>query len=750
MNHSAHRDNWTAGEPVRKSRAARLQWSNHAAFDVVGVGLNATDTIAVVSRFPAYAGKAPILKEVLAPGGQVASALAPAPDWACGPNISARWATTSAAAFRCKAWRKPAWTLPDVKVRPNCATQLAYIVVDASTGERTVFWRRDPACESTRRRLRKSRSSADACCTSTVTIRRRWRAPPPSPARTAFRSRWTWTPFTPDLKMCFRTPITWWPARSFLRPGRDWPIPSQALEKLQEEYGMKLAAMTLGAHGSLARYEGRFVYSPAYMVDAIDTTGAGDVFHGAFCYAVLEGMPMLRALEFSNAMAALNCTALGARGGIRGLEEIGALMAGGRRRSLPELAARAAVPRSERMLAHSNAFPVRVTQRSYSRPVVTVALIVVNVMVFLHEFSLDRYSLNYFIGLYSLRARPTFTSRISSRTCSFMRAGFICWATCCSCGCSAKTSKTFWGTGSFCAFYLLCGVAAAAVQMAADPFSRVPMLGASGAIAGVMGAYLVKFPRSRVEMIFFAILLFHFTVPAWFMLAYWFALQVLGSVSGMTEASAGRHGVLRPRGRLSGGHRVGPRNGRARALLAPARSVLVMENMALDVLAIAAHPDDIEQTCGGALIRTAEAGYRTGALDLTAGDMGTRGTPEERIAESEAAAKHMLLRLARKPAHAGREAGKQHRGAHEPGGEDPRAAAARGDSAVLAGAPPGPLPRLRNGIRSLFPGGPEEARRADRAAPSRRRSSTPASTPTSSLRSSWISARSSSAAWRRC
>jgi bacillithiol biosynthesis deacetylase BshB1 len=65
--------------------------------------------------------------------------------------------------------------------------------------------------------------------------------------------------------------------------------------------------------------------------------------------------------------------------------------------------------------------------------------------------------------------------------------------------------------------------------------------------------------------------------------------------------------------------------------------------MSLDVLAIAAHPDDIEQTCGGTLIRMAEMGYRTGALDLTAGDMGTRGTPGERIAESEAAAKHLLL-----------------------------------------------------------------------------------------------------------
>src|SRR5258707_729787 len=63
----------------------------------------------------------------------------------------------------------------------------------------------------------------------------------------------------------------------------------------------------------------------------------------------------------------------------------------------------------------------------------------------------------------------------------------------------------------------------------------------------------------------------------------------------------------------------------------------------LDILAIAAHPDDVEQTCGGTLIRMAEMGYRTGVLDLTAGDMGSRGTPEGRMHEAETAASHMLL-----------------------------------------------------------------------------------------------------------
>jgi bacillithiol biosynthesis deacetylase BshB1 len=63
----------------------------------------------------------------------------------------------------------------------------------------------------------------------------------------------------------------------------------------------------------------------------------------------------------------------------------------------------------------------------------------------------------------------------------------------------------------------------------------------------------------------------------------------------------------------------------------------------LDLLAIAAHPDDVEQTCGGTLLKMAEAGYRTGVLDLTAADMGTRGSPELRLQEAQAAAKHLLL-----------------------------------------------------------------------------------------------------------
>ena len=83
------------------------------------------------------------------------------------------------------------------------------------------------------------------------------------------------------------------------------------------------------------------------------------------------------------------------------------------------------------------------------------------------------------------------------------------------------------GTGRFLAFYLLCGVLAAAAQRAGDPSSEIPMVGASGAIAGVMGAYLVLFPRVRVHTL---VAMRVVALPAWVLLGFWFAWQVFLSL----------------------------------------------------------------------------------------------------------------------------------------------------------------------------------------------------------------------------
>jgi membrane associated rhomboid family serine protease len=84
------------------------------------------------------------------------------------------------------------------------------------------------------------------------------------------------------------------------------------------------------------------------------------------------------------------------------------------------------------------------------------------------------------------------------------------------------------GHGRFAAFYLICGLAAAAAHVVLDPASPVPTVGASGAISGVMGAYLLLYPRARVSMLFiFIIIIRIIPVQAWLVLIWWFALQLL-------------------------------------------------------------------------------------------------------------------------------------------------------------------------------------------------------------------------------
>jgi membrane associated rhomboid family serine protease len=96
------------------------------------------------------------------------------------------------------------------------------------------------------------------------------------------------------------------------------------------------------------------------------------------------------------------------------------------------------------------------------------------------------------------------------------------------------------GKARFILFYLLCGVAAAVLQIATDPGSVVPMVGASGAISGVMGAYAVLFPRAPVHvLVFFGILFWRIVVPAFLMLGYWFVIQLLGGLPALAGVTGG-------------------------------------------------------------------------------------------------------------------------------------------------------------------------------------------------------------------
>jgi sugar/nucleoside kinase (ribokinase family) len=291
-------------------------------FDVVGVGLNATDTVLTVRHFPAYGGKTPFTREFYSPGGQVATAMV-----ACASlGLRAKYIGTvgddERGRIQMESLRGSGIDLTHVQQRTGCANQSAYIVVDESTGERTVFWSR-PEClaispaeitpeQITCARLLHIDGHDTAAVEHAARIAREHAIPVTVDVDTIYPGFERVLPLVDYLVASAEFPGRW--------TGLDDPL--AALREIQDRHGMRIAAMTLGAHGSLALADGVFQYSPAFALDCVDTTGAGDVFHGAFCYSVLQQMPIADALEFSNAMAALNCTAHGARGRIATVAEV--------------------------------------------------------------------------------------------------------------------------------------------------------------------------------------------------------------------------------------------------------------------------------------------------------------------------------------------------------------------------------------------------------------------------------------------
>jgi sulfofructose kinase len=301
-------------------------------FDVVGVGLNATDTLILLPRFPAYGGKVPFHREIVSPGGQVASAMVTCAKLGLSAKYIGTLGDDKRGAIQLESLRASGVNLDDIDIRPNCPNQTAYILVDQTSGERTVLWNRneclriDPA----------SLTAEKITCARLLHIDGH---DTPAVSRAAEIARRHQIPVTVDVDTIYPGFENVLPNVDYLVASSEFPSrwtqepdPFRALARIQDEYGMRMAAMTLGADGALARAEGRYIYSPGFVVDCVDTTGAGDVFHGAFCYAVLQSMPLREALEFSNAMAALNCRAFGARGQIASLPEAQALMRSAGRR----------------------------------------------------------------------------------------------------------------------------------------------------------------------------------------------------------------------------------------------------------------------------------------------------------------------------------------------------------------------------------------------------------------------------------
>ena len=306
-------------------------------FDVVGIGLNATDTLIIVPHFPSYAGKGPFSQEILSPGGQVASAMVTCAKLGLRTKYIGTVGDDERGRVQMDSLRGSGINLDHIQQRTGCPNQSAYIIIDQSTGERTVFWQR-PDC------LRLDPSDILPEMITNARLLHIDGHDTPAMEKAARIAHENGIKVTVDVDTIYKGFERVLPYVDYLIASSEFPIqwthqadPLKALELIQEEYGIHCAAMTLGAHGALARIDGKFHYSPAFVVNCVDTTGAGDVFHGGFCYGVLAGWDIQKILDFSNAMAALNCTAIGARGGISTLEKAEALMTRTDRRVMEEV-----------------------------------------------------------------------------------------------------------------------------------------------------------------------------------------------------------------------------------------------------------------------------------------------------------------------------------------------------------------------------------------------------------------------------
>ena len=173
--------------------------------------------------------------------------------------------------------------------------------------------------------------------------------------------------------------------------------------------------------------------------------------------------------------------------------------------------------------------PLRDVIPSRTTPGVTISLIVLNVLVYLFALMLTADGRSAFI--YAFGLVPAYFAIANIFTAMFVHGGFVHLA---------GNMLFLWifgdnvedrvGHGRFIVFYLACGVAAALAQTMMSPNSLVPMVGASGAIAGVMGAYLVLYPHSRVLMLF-PFPVFVFELPAVAFLGVWFLIQFLNGIN---------------------------------------------------------------------------------------------------------------------------------------------------------------------------------------------------------------------------
>jgi membrane associated rhomboid family serine protease len=172
-------------------------------------------------------------------------------------------------------------------------------------------------------------------------------------------------------------------------------------------------------------------------------------------------------------------------------------------------------------------------------------LIALNALIFLFQASLDPYALERFVEHWGIVPDSISGNLQTLLTSMFLHGGWLhllgnmlfLWV-------FGRNVEDLIGGGRFLAFYLCCGLAAGILQVVTNPYSRVPTIGASGAIAGVMGAYLIKFPRARiVTLVFIIVFVTTVEIPAWIMLVWWFVIQLFSGLGSLATTNYSGGGI---------------------------------------------------------------------------------------------------------------------------------------------------------------------------------------------------------------
>ncbi len=313
--------------------------------DVVGVGINATDTIIRLPHFPTLDSKVEIRSFETKAGGQVASAIVACRRWGLSARYAGKVGDDAAGKLKMDEMEREGvdarWIVAD-----GSASQTSYILVDETSGERTVLWNRDSSIALRAEDLRRGWISGasvllvDGHDTEAATQAARWAREEQIPVVGDFDNRYPGVEALLEY-VDFAVASNTFPERL---TGEKNLL--KALPQICRRFKCRMTGATLGKAGALLWDGEQFVLCPGFRIRAVDTTGAGDIFHGAFVFGLVRGWRPEEILEFSCAAAALNCTATGARGHIATLDEIEDFRRSGSRTELaytPESLSAAAV-----------------------------------------------------------------------------------------------------------------------------------------------------------------------------------------------------------------------------------------------------------------------------------------------------------------------------------------------------------------------------------------------------------------------